>query len=288
MASSRGGLNELSLALLIALIWGATFPVVRVSSDVGTVLFWRFLLSTPLMGILYLTLRGFPLVNIPSIIYGVIGGFLNFLFVYFMFKALTVAPSYYVSAIFYVNPLLTLAIGVLLGLEAPSVRGALGVLLGFSGVVLINVSSLNFESFHHVGLVYALLSAILFSLLSITSRFSNTNVETYTLLQLLVASIVAVAVLGLKPIVGLKPWDYIAVAHQGLGAGLIALILWFKLLNKSISLASTLVYMVPLVSYLTALPIAGELPGLPDIVGLALILAGIYLAIGGRRRGSTY
>jgi len=34
---------------------GTTFPVVRVSSDVDTVLFWRFLLSTPLMGILYLT-----------------------------------------------------------------------------------------------------------------------------------------------------------------------------------------------------------------------------------------
>ncbi len=283
MTLDKRGLSELLTALVIALIWGTTFPVVRVSSDVDTVLFWRFLISTPLIALPYIAFRGFPRISFPSTLYCVIGGFLNFFFVYSMFKALAIAPSYLVSAVFYVNPLITVAIGVLLGLEALSARSVLGILLGFSGVVLIYLSNPSTGGFQLSGVVLALTSAMLFSLLSVTSRLSGVDVGVFTLLQLLVASITALLVLGLQPIVGLKTWDYVAIAHQGLGAGLVALILWFKLLSRSISLASTLVYMVPVVAYVTALPIAGELPELPDIAGLVLILTGVYIALSGRR-----
>ncbi|MEM4970421.1 MAG: EamA family transporter [Sulfolobales archaeon] len=43
-------------------------------------------------------------------------------------------------------------------------------------------------------------------------------------------------------------------------------------------IASSIVYMVPAAAYIIAIPVAGEIPEFHQVLGLLLILAGIYIA----------
>ncbi|MEM1685757.1 MAG: DMT family transporter [Acidilobaceae archaeon] len=269
--------DNMVLALLLALIWGTTFSIVKVSGNYEAVLFWRNIISALLILvtviIFYRSRASFDLICLG---YGVIGGVFNLIFIYTLFKALSYMPSYVVSALLYTYPIITLIILAILKYERLRAYSFLGVLLSFTGAAILYVGSEAFiVSFE--GFILSFIASLAFSITSIASRLSGKIIE-YTLIQLLVTALLTIPIFNPGNPLNYNMNTIIASIHQGVGAGFIAYLTWFTLLSRSATLASSLVYMVPIVAYIAAIPVANEIFTLPDIIGLILILLGIYIA----------
>lgn len=264
------------MALLIALFWGSTYPVVRVAGSPSMILLGRYVLSS---------ITSAAILTRPGSIAGdrvrkelikiLASGAANMCFVVSMYYALLYIPSGPVSAIVYTYPLLILLISSLTGYEGIGFKAALGSLVAFMGVLTIYAPSrLNID-----GVLLSITAAISFAVASVISSRISIDRVALTALQNLVGLPIAVAVYMLAGGgSGLDAAKLIAMLHQGLGASFLAYIAWYRLLSRSIAVASSMVYMVPAAAYITAIPIAGEVPSIYQIFGLFLILMGIYIA----------
>ncbi|HWQ18063.1 MAG TPA: DMT family transporter [Sulfolobales archaeon] len=207
-------------------------------------------------------------------------GAFNMGFVVCMYYALLYIPSGPVSAIIYTYPLMILLISSLAGYSGISSKTALGSLIAFVGVLTIYAPS----QLDIGGTLLSLLAAVFFSISSVISSRIPIDLVALTAIQNIIGLPIAVAIYILTgSSSGIDVIHVIAIVHQGFGASFLAYIAWYRLLTRSIGIASSIVYMVPAAAYIMAIPIAGETPTLYQILGLVLVLIGIYIA---RRKGS--
>ncbi len=272
--------REIPLAIALAFIWGTTFPIVRLAGDVENVMFWRYVVSVVFLSIIFI-LYGGSRHSSKFYLYAAASGVFNFLFLYMMYSSLQLVPSNTVATIVYTYPLINVVLGVALGIEKRSVKGFIGVALGFAGVALIY--GLNGGYLNAMGVAQAMLASVFFSLSTIFYGVVKGDIYGFTLIQTFVGFILISMIYSPEDISSLNV--FIAIIHQGFGAGSIAYLIWFTLVKRSIQLASSLVYLVPAIAYISALPILGEIPTPSSLAGLALVLLGIYIARRGRYHG---
>ena len=168
--------------------------------------------------------------------------------------------------------------------------GVLGLFLGLGGVVLIMGVRLG-ESFDFYGMALCVLGAMSLTVatLSVRTASSGGNVMMVVGLQMLVAAVLlAIASLFLETFrLNLTTELVIAFVYTTFFPGLLATWIWFRLVqNIGATRAATFHFLNPFFGVAVAAALLGEQMGVLDVVGVAVIAAGI-LAVQVSRQKKT-
>jgi drug/metabolite transporter (DMT)-like permease len=185
------------------------------------------------------------------------------------------------------TPIFTVLLAHLVGDERLSLRRLAGVLLGFGGVaVLIGPSALRHLDPTDVAELAVLLAAVCYALAGLWGRrFSSLPVEVAASGMLIASSAIMLPTAALAE----HPWNasptmtsLAAIGALGLFSTAIAYLLYFRLLARVGATNLLLVtFLLPVVALALGMLFLGEHPPAVDLLGLALILAGLA-AIDGR------
>ncbi len=187
--------------------------------------------------------------------------------------------------IFATSPVWGLLLGLVLGLERPTVRGVVGVALSIAGVAVVFYDGLGAEGTSLVGDFLVLVAAAGFGGYTVLSmvvlgRHSPLAVSTYSLLfgGLMVLMLSTPYSAGLEwGSVGPGAWA--AVAFSAVFAAAFSFSAWQTGIRR-IGANRVLVYqyLVTITGIASGIVFFGETLGIEKIVGGAVILLGVYLA----------
>jgi drug/metabolite transporter (DMT)-like permease len=187
--------------------------------------------------------------------------------------------------IFATGPVWGLLLGLVLGLERPTARGVVGVALSIVGVGVVFYEGLGAENASLVGDLLVLVAAAGFGGYTVISmlvlgRHSPLAVSTYSLLFggiiVLVLSTPYSLALGWGS-VGVEVWA--AVAFSAVFAAAFAFSAWQTGISR-IGANRVLVYqyLVTVTGVASGIVFFGEVLGIEQVIGGAIILLGVYLA----------
>ena len=284
----------------MAAIWGINFPVIKASLDFIPPLGFnalRFFLAG-LTVFLILRLRG-PLPSPDSkdwpriVALGLLG---NLVYQGFFIFGVNATLAGNASILLATIPVWTPAFSVLRGHERPGIKVWLGILATLAGMVLV-----VFGSGEAMGLDPATLrgdlliigAALTWSLYTVGSRglvrkYGSIPLTAWTLwigcIGLVAVGIPSLAELPLREVPTLA---WAGVAYSGILAVGLAYILWYRGVQQ-IGSSRTAAYtnLTPVIALVVAWAWLGEAPGVLQVTGATVILAGLTLARLGRERGS--
>ncbi len=186
------------------------------------------------------------------------------------------------------TPLFTFVLGVLFFRTASSVRRVIGVLLGLGGACTIILGSRMSESgagqswfaaFILVGTIcYAISGNVVKARLQ---HWHSVSISALSFGSLLIPALVLLFATGSIQTLQANPaafYSLAAIAALALVGTVMATILYFKLVQRTDALfASTVSYLIPIVALMLGL-LDGERLSWMEMMGLVLIVGGVYLA----------
>jgi len=269
--------------LAFAVMWSSAFTSARIivaSAPPLTALSLRFLCSGILGVLIALALRqSWRLTRAQwraTIIFGICQ---NALYLGMYFMAMRTVEASLAAIIASTMPLLVgLASWALLG-QRIGVVGGVGLVAGVVGVGIIMGSRLQGGAdLYGVALCIGGVLALTLATLTVRGATSGGNFLMVVGLQMLVGS-VALGVVGLsfEPLVIDWSWQLIAAfIYTTLIPGLAATLVWFMLVNRIGAIkAATFHFLNPFLGVAIAAVILGETLGLTDMIGVAIVMAGI-------------
>ena len=203
----------------------------------------------------------------------------NALYLGLNFVAMQTVQASLASIIASSMPLMVAFVGWVLFRDRLTYLAALGLITGFVGVILITGLRLD-KGADPYGIVLCVVGALALSVatLSVRGASHGGNVMMVVGLQMIVGSIV----LGIAsyvtetPYVSMTPSFVMAFIYTTLVPGLIATIVWFKLVNRIGALkAATYHFLNPFFGVAIAALFLGEAMSMLDFVGVGIITAGI-------------
>jgi len=271
------------MGLAFAVMWSSAFTSARIivaSAPPLTALSLRFLCSGILGVLIALALRqSWRLTRAQwraTIIFGICQ---NALYLGMYFMAMRTVEASLAAIIASTMPLLVgLASWALLG-QRIGVVGGVGLVAGVVGVGIIMGSRLQGGAdLYGVALCIGGVLALTLATLTVRGATSGGNFLMVVGLQMLVGS-VALGVVGLsfEPLVIDWSWQLIAAfIYTTLIPGLAATLVWFMLVNRIGAIkAATFHFLNPFLGVAIAAVILGETLGLTDMIGVAIVMAGI-------------
>lgn len=274
--------------LLLCLIWGATYVVIKVGlrhSPPLTFTFLRAAIGGLALGAYALaTTRRIPL-DLYSHGCAAILGLTNVACFWGMMNlGLTRISAGESSILTYTQPfLVTVLAWAWLGEKLSPMR-MVGLLLGFAGVVVVVAGKVQVsEHLSWLGYAMTLLGALSWALGTVffKARQAKLNLLWATALQAIYGAVpLAMAAFLLEQPSAVDPsWDLLwSVLFCALGSSALAYLIWFYLLRqRSASEVSAYVFLVPVVAVLFGALTLGERLGLLTLLGGGLVLGGIYL-----------
>ncbi|SFL70927.1 DMT family transporter [Shimia aestuarii] len=203
----------------------------------------------------------------------------NALYLGLNFVAMTTIEASLASIIASTMPLIVAFLGWAALREKLSPLAALGLVLGFGGVVLIMGSRMG-QGVDLFGLMLCIIGAIALAIatLSVRGASSGGNLMMIVGLQMFVGAVVLFIVSIL-----FETWEFnwnwrmgTAFTYTLLGPGLLATFIWFALVARIGPIkAATFHFLNPFFGVVVAAIVLGETLGLMDIIGVAIIAAGI-------------
>lgn len=203
----------------------------------------------------------------------------NALYLGLNFMAMTTIEASLASIIASTMPLIVAFLGWAALREKLSPLAALGLVLGFGGVVLIMGSRMG-QGVDLFGLMLCIIGAIALAIatLSVRGASSGGNLMMIVGLQMFVGAVVLFIVSIL-----FETWEFnwnwrmgTAFTYTLLGPGLLATFIWFALVARIGPIkAATFHFLNPFFGVVVAAIVLGETLGLMDIIGVAIIAAGI-------------
>lgn len=292
MAEAARGAKRLSVvlvALLYIALWSTSFVAIKIgvrSSPPLTLLTLRFILAAALMAPL---VRGLghrwpdrPKVWLRLGIVGVLNlglpATLNFI-------ALKHASASAASLLLVANPMLLALVAPRLLGEHLGARRAIGLLIGFGGVVFVMYARLRSPGRADTPLGLGLLLAAVVSMVGATVIFKRFPPKE-PLLVVNVAQQIASALLLLPAALLLEDPRKLHLSTAFLGSlgylvvvvSVVAGLLWFWLLSRGeASIASSYLFLVPIAGILCASIVLDERFGARDAIGLVIVTTGIAL-----------
>lgn len=278
------------LALVVVLIWGFNF----VAIDAG-------LVGVP--PLVFLALR-FLLVAIPAVFFlrppGIgwrsvilIGSFLSFGQFVLLYLALALGmPPGLASLLLQTQVVLSILVSAVLLGERPTTRQLVGIVIGMAGLAIVVVG--HSYAAPWLPTVVLLLAALSWAIGNVLSRrakvASGLSLVVWSGLIVPVPSLALALIIDTPPVV----WDAIthlswvailATLYTAIGASLIGYGIWNTLLARyPTSAVVPFTLLVPVVGILAAWLVFDERPGVTELVGGAVMLAGLAVAIVVRRR----
>ncbi|MFY0616238.1 DMT family transporter [Shimia sp.] len=276
-------IRAIGMGLLFALIWSSAFTSARIivaDAPPLAISALRFLLAG-LIGVAIARMLGqsWHLTRTQWRAVLIFGLCQNALYLGLNFLAMTTIEASLASIIASTMPLIVALLGwVALG-EKLSRLAALGLVVGFGGVVLIMAGRLG-EGVDLFGLILCIIaaSALAIATLTVRNASSGGNVLMIVGLQMFVGSAVLfVASFLLETwVFNWNPIMLSAFAYTILIPGLFATWIWFSLVGRIGAVkAATFHFLNPFFGVAIAALILGEALRLTDIIGVAVICAGI-------------
>nr|WP_243738856.1 EamA family transporter [Microcella frigidaquae] len=273
------------LALLVVVIWGANFVVI----DAG---------QADVPPLLFLALR-FLVVCVPAVFFlkppGIgwrqlllVGGFLSLGQFALLYLALALGmPPGLASLLLQTQVMFSLAVAAVVLRERPTRRQLVGVLIGMAGLAVVITA--HTQAAPLLPLVVTLGAALAWSIGNVLAR----RAQATSGLSLVVWSglVVPLPAFALSLIVDSPPvvWEaltslsWVAVGstvYTAVFASLIGYGIWNSLLARyPTSAVVPFTLLVPVVGILTAWLVQGEVPAVAELVGGAVMLAGLAAAV---------
>ncbi|MGR3542251.1 MAG: DMT family transporter [Hasllibacter sp.] len=274
----------LALGTGFALMWASAFTSARIIVETAPpvlILALRFAISGALaLALAALLGERMRLTRAQwraTVLFGI---FQNCLYLGFNFAAMRTVEASFAAIVASTMPLLVAA-ALWAGGERLPRAGAAGLALGFAGAALVMGTRLS-QGVDPAGfaLCVAGVAALTFATLALRGAISGGNPMFVVGVQMLVAA----AALGAAG-AWIEDWDVLwtprltaAFAYTLLIPGLAATYVWFRLVARiGATPAATFHFLTPPFGVLIAFALLGEALGWTDLVGVAVIAAGIFL-----------
>ena len=278
------------LLLILALIWGSSFILIKRGLDVfsaGEVGAIRILSAS--LFLLPFALRSHRgISNRQWMFLFSVGMFGSFLPAFLFAKAQTHLPSSVAGILNALTPLFTMILGALFFHQKINSKTAIGLVTGFLGTVALILagSGGDLSSINYYGL-YIVLATIFYgvNLNLIKYKMPDLKALTITSISLMMVGPIALSYLFLftdftaKIQAGQGAWLSLgAVVLLGVMGTAIALILFNQLVKiTSPIFTSSVTYLIPIIAVLWGL-LDGEQLAIGHYIGLILIISGVYLS----------
>lgn len=276
-------LKAILMGLAFALMWSSAFTSARIIVADAPPLFslaFRFLLSGILAILIAKAMKQtWHITRAQWRATWVFGICQNALYLGLNFVAMQWIEASLASIIASTMPLMVALAGWLVFKERVPMIGTIGLIVGIAGVVLIMGSRIS-GGVDVTGVVFCLVGAmaLTFATLAVKGAASGGNVMMIVGLQMLVGSMFLFAAA-----VPLETWDVAlspkwiaAFAYTTLVPGVLATWVWFMLVGRVGAVkASTFHFLNPVFGVGIAAILLGESIGVVDLVGVAIIAAGI-------------
>ncbi|MDR7417719.1 MAG: DMT family transporter [Armatimonadota bacterium] len=277
--------------LLLVIVWGVNFPVIKVAfDDLPPFAFngLRFAVAAVLLLLILARIEGPLRIDRRDVLGLALLGLLGHAGYQTLFIAgLARTTAGHSSIILSMMPLFVGALGAALRIERPSSRMWIGLAMAFAGVVILVYGRIGLAS-HGASLAGDLLTlagALCWALYTVLSRpwlarFSAQRLTAITLgfgLPVILAS----AAPGLLRLdwasVGPRAWA--ALGFSSVFAVVISYVIWYSSV-QAVGSARTAAFsnLIPIVALMASWVVLHEPLGMPQIVGTAVILTGVWLA----------
>ncbi len=276
-------IRAVAMGLAFALMWSSAFTSARVIVAYAppmASLSLRFLVSGVLgIGIALALGQTFRLTRAQwraTIVFGICQ---NALYLGLNFIAMQTVEASLASIIASTMPLMVALAGWVVFRDKLPMLGIVGLVLGVIGVVLIMGARIeDGVDRYGLGLCFIAAAALTVATLSVRGASSGGNVMMIVGLQMMVGAVcLAVASALFEPLEVTFSWQLIvAFIYTTLVPGLAATWVWFTLVNQIGAVkAATFHFLNPFFGVAIAAALLGESLGVLDVVGVAVIAAGI-------------
>ena len=285
-------IRALLLGLVFVIIWSSAFTSARIivlySSPLAA-LSIRFFISGLIGVFIALALgQSFKLTKPQWRATFVFGLCQNALYLGLNFVAMQSIEASLASIIASTMPLMVAFAGWVFVSERLSRSGIIGLVLGFVGVMIIMWARLN-QGVDIFGLVLCILGALALTVATLTLKDASSggNIMMIVGLQMLVGSaVLAIFCLLFENIhFSLNTSFVLAFAYTTIFPGLVATVVWFKLVNHIGAVkAATYHFLNPFFGVLIAWLFLNESISYMDGLGVVVITVGIYLVQNSKRK----
>ena len=285
-------IRALLLGLIFVIIWSSAFTSARIivlySSPLAA-LSIRFFISGLIGVFIALALgQSFKLTKSQWRATFVFGLCQNALYLGLNFVAMQSIEASLAAIIASTMPLMVAFAGWLFVSERLSSSGVLGLVLGFSGVTIIMWARLN-HGVDIFGLVLCVIGALALTVATLTLKDASSggNIMMIVGLQMLDGSaVLAVFCLLFENIhFSLNSSFVLAFAYTTIFPGLVATVVWFKLVNHIGAVkAATYHFLNPFFGVVIAWLLLRETISYMDAVGVIVITVGIYMVQTSKRK----
>ena len=285
-------IRALLLGLVFVIIWSSAFTSARIivlySSPLAA-LSIRFFISGLIGVFIALALgQSFKLTKSQWRATFVFGLCQNALYLGLNFVAMQSIEASLASIIASTMPLMVAFAGWVFVSERLSRSGIIGLVLGFVGVMIIMWARLN-QGVDIFGLVLCILGALALTVATLTLKDASSggNIMMIVGLQMLVGSaVLAIFCLLFENIhFSLNTSFVLAFAYTTIFPGLVATVVWFKLVNHIGAVkAATYHFLNPFFGVLIAWLVLNESISYMDGLGVVVITVGIYLVQNSKRK----
>lgn len=277
------------LFVLLSIVWGSAFIVMKKSADELTG--WQIgairILSA---GLFFLPLAAFhlkyiPLKKLPLVILtGVLGNlFPAFLFAIAIEKKVNSSLAGILNSL---TPLFVIVIGALFFKSTIALKKIVGVVIGFTGLLILSLSKGGVEIDNFWFAMMILLATLMYGInVNLVSHYlKDIDPLKMATVSLAFVAIPTAIVVWQQDIVSMAiydenvRWSIVAAVLLGIVGSAIATALFYVLIKKAGGLFASLVtYGIPVVAIIWGIW-AGENVTLIQVSCLAMILGGVYLA----------
>ena len=277
----RGKIFYFMLLISVVIIWGATFPIMKLSLYYITptmLLSFRFLLSGLLM--LPMVIKNKMLVEKKNIILGITGGILLFIAYYTQTVGLEYTTSSQSGLITGMYVVLLPIISLLYLKIKLNKVDVIAVSIGFIGLILM--SSLKFNSADSFGDLLTFICAIFYAIQTAYvfkyTKFLDSMV--FTFYQLLMVGVLSTIFLPFswEPSGLLKPIVIFTIVFTAIFASFFAILINTKVLMYIEPTAAGVVYVgEPVFAVIASILILREIPTLYTIIGGIIIVLAMFM-----------
>ena len=273
---------------LTVLLWGSTAAVSKLLlNNLNTLqlLFYFSLIATISLFIIVLfqnkinIIKGYTLKDYFYFAYmGFIGIFLYHIMI---FTGFTLAPVQEVFIVNYTWPIWIVIFSVIIFKERINIKKTLAIMLGFIGVFIVIVKGdlLNLSFVNIEGDLFALTGAISYGIFSVIG--SRNHREVFTSIMFFygfsfIYVFLAIVIFSTIPMISI--YELTGLIWMGMFAGGLAFVFWFLALKHGDTIEmSNIVFLTPVISLIYIYFLIGEQILLYTIVGLFIIIIGIYI-----------
>ncbi len=205
-----------------------------------------------------------------------------FLYNYLYYAAAQRLPASQAFTINYLWPIMSIVFACLILREKMTVRKALAIVISFVGVIIIAGGSAAGASL--IGVLLCIGAAVSYGLFTALAQKWQYDKTFYMMLTFAVTFIICLFLNGNTPVPHLSLWQLAGLAYNGIFVLALATITWtIALSGGSTAKISNLAYITPFLSLVWTFLILSEPIEVRSVIGLCVIILGIFIQLLPRR-----